>query len=230
MEMLTPKKTYNIEQELLAMGYEIPSQMTKNFSISVAAFVNDSIKSKKVASFVSEGLRTLASSSTSGIDGIGSELVIQLPISEIDSVSLTDSYELDSSKFPPFLGQILALGALLICCSKNNQIPQGVVVNLDSPISTNSFLGALIAYPFSQLGQRQRDASSYFYYSAITLITPDEANLIGNNQKYLLSLFLRRKGYDQIISTKRRSVCRQTVCAPINATPVFEKKLLGTSV
>ena len=220
------KKTFHIKDELSALGYEVPDDISEEFTISVGAFLNDSNKGKKIVSFVSDGLRFLQKNR--GDASSGSEIVVQMPIAEIDAVSLNDSCELDISKFPKFLGQLFSLSALLICCSKSKQIPHEVAVELDLDGLEECRLGELntmIAFPYARLGQKQRDKDGTFYYSVITLVTADEALMIKNGQKYLLSLFLNRKSYDQVASTRRKSVCRRT----INNRTALAKKVIEPS-
>ena len=188
-----------IEKALTALGFETPERLTRMDPIKVWSFLDITTPNKNKRIFVTDGMQSIAHSKN---QQTGSELVIQ---------TMGDEFSTEA------IARLIGATCLLADASKSGRIPHGAAFPLGEEAlglpKTKSYgtFDVLIAFPFKFFGQKQNTSSGSFFYSALTLISEDEAELITANKKYLLSLYLQRKGYQTIIKPNRPSVRNRTV-------------------
>ena len=189
----------NLTDAITALGYEssLPSDIPP---CEVRLYNSQLGKNKKSLTFVTNGLRQIGFHRGSAS---ATEVVIQLNIDEKDP---------QITEIPQQIQNLIAAAALLSSSAKNGNLVSGVAAPLEDFFGEGSKPNVLMCFPYRRLGQELRcfNETGAFYLSLLTLITSDEAAALTANHKYLLSLFLKRKGYQQELRFNRSSVFNKT--------------------
>lgn len=204
-EMQYGKEIASIDIDLSAaitkLGFESP--LAQFPPCSVRAYKAQGSKKGQRITFVTNGLRHIAFAHA-GTD-LGSEIVIELAA---DIWQDQSTYEIPTQAIT-----MIAVAALLIASSKSGTALHYVAVPLQEIFGVKSHQPhTLVTFPYKKIGQAVRciEENGNYYYSLCNLITEAEAIAIQANHKYLLSLFLNRKGYFQETYTNRPCVLNRT--------------------
>jgi hypothetical protein len=188
----------DLKSQISGLGFEPPSRPLPICELRV--YKTEHTQKVSTLIFATNGLRRIGFEK-SGISG--SEVVIQLLVED----SSFNPYEI-----PKYILAMVSMAGLLIASSKTGRALPCVAVELNEVFTAKNQPNTLVSFPYRHIGQalRCQGEQGTFYFSLFTLITEDEASSIQSNHKYLLSLFLNRKGYFQETRIQRPSVFNRT--------------------
>lgn len=206
LEAAYDKSIYKFEIDLIkvlsSLGFDAEHLNDNSYgstTISVSVFLNS--KSETLI-FCTDGLRKLAKQDKSA-EILGSELLVQAPISESEDFSQLFSQD-------SWVSFQIVIGWSLLQTAKSKTIKPGAAFSLDIPLIESSKLSAIFCHNFTSSHCTFKTSEGEFRYICLTGITADEFEAAKVLSPKLLEAFLDRRGLLGKTQIGRSSVFRST--------------------